>query len=285
MTTSSKIDIEAVKDAAWAAGRLTLDMRRQGLHKIQDKSSTIDLVTEADVASEQSLRTALGKLDSTIEFWGEESNVPPQGGRFWVVDPIDGTTNFANGLAPYAVNIALYEENTAVLGVTLELPAQRIYWAVRDNGAWMQEFDRQGALDTPQRLHVNRSDTLNQSLLTTGFPYHRAEHADNNLAEFAYFFERAQGVRCMGSAAMDLAHVAAGVFAAYWEAWLKPWDAAPGVLMVQEAGGAVTDYRGAPWQLDSVGMIASNGQPGLHVDLVEGIRAARAKLSKTLLEL
>ncbi|MEX1018975.1 MAG: inositol monophosphatase family protein [Litorilinea sp.] len=278
------IAIEAVKQAAWEAGALTLEMRRQGLHKIQDKSSTIDLVTEADLAAEQSLRRALAQIDPEIEFWGEESNERPGGSRFWVVDPIDGTTNFANGLAPYAINIALYEADQVQLGVTLELPARRLYWAARDQGAHVQEFDSHGPVGEAARLQVNRVDTLNQALLTTGFPYHRAEHSDNNLTEFAWFFARAQGVRCMGSAAMDLAHVAAGIFAAYWEAWLKPWDVAPGVLMVQEAGGTVTDYRGAPWQLGSVGIVASNGQPALHAALIEGIQAARANLPSKLLD-
>jgi myo-inositol-1(or 4)-monophosphatase len=278
------IDIEAVKSAAYQAGALTLDMRRQGLHKIQDKSSTIDLVTEADLAAEQTLRRLLGEIDPSCEFWGEESNQPPDGARFWVVDPIDGTTNFANGLAPYAVNIALWQDGEPALGVTLELPAQRLYCAVRGQGAYVQEYTAQGELSEATRVQVNRHDTLNTSLLTTGFPYHRAEHTDNNLAEFGYFFARAQGVRCMGSAAMDLAHVAAGVFAAYWEAWLQPWDAAAGALLVREAGGVVVDYRGAPWQLDSVGLIAHNGQPALHTALLEGVQAARATLTEKLLD-
>lgn len=278
------IEIEAVKQAVWEAGALTLDMRNRGLHTVKDKSSTIDLVTEADVAAEQSLRQSLGQLDPDAEFWGEESNERPQGSRFWIVDPIDGTTNFANGLAPYAVNVALYAGGQPVLGVTLEMPVRRIYWAVRDHGAHVQELDALGQGGEPLRLQVNRRDTLNQALLTTGFPYHRGEHPDNNLAEFAWFFARAQGVRCMGSAAMDLAHVAAGMFAGYWEAWLNPWDTAPGVLLVQEAGGTVTDYLGAPWQLDSVGLIASNGRPALHDALVTGVHTARGALEAKLLD-
>lgn len=279
----SMLDIEPVKRAAQEAGKLTLEMRRRGLAHIEDKSSTIDLVTEADVAAEQYLRGALAEIDPAIEFWGEETDQRPSGSQFWIVDPIDGTTNYANGLAPYAINIALYSENEPVLGVTLELPSQKLYWAARGQGTHMQEFRDATPLHEPLRLQVNRQSSLNTSLLTTGFPYHRGEHPDNNLAEFAYFFARAQGVRCMGSAAMDMAHVAAGIFSGYWEAWLKPWDVAAGVVLVQEAGGIVTDYHGAPWQLDSEGLIAHNGQATLQTELVEGIRAARATLTDKLL--
>lgn len=278
------VNIESVKQAVLEVGALTVSLRARGLAHIQDKSSTIDLVTEADIAAEKLLRQALSQIDAQAEFWGEESNQKPQGSRFWVVDPIDGTTNFANGLSPHAVNVAFCQAGEPVLAVTLELPANRLYWAQQGAGAYRQLYAGHDPLGEPERLQVNRTTTLNQSLLITGFPYHRAEHPDNNLAEFAYFFARAQGVRCMGSAAMDMAHVAAGVFGAYWEAWLKPWDAAAGALLVREAGGVVVDYRGADWQLDSTGLIAHNGQADLHHALVEGIRTARAGLAEKLFE-
>src|SRR5207244_2211509 len=121
------------------------------------------------------------------------------------------------------------------------------------------------------RLHVNQVAQLARALLTTGFPYHRAESPDNNSAEFNYFLIQAQGVRCMGSAALDLANVASGALAAFWEGWLNPWDVAPGALLLQEAGGLVTDYDGQPWRLTSRSVVASNGQPQLHRELLEGI--------------
>ncbi|MCC6169875.1 MAG: inositol monophosphatase [Caldilineaceae bacterium] len=264
--------------AAQAAGDLILQMQAEGLKNVRGKSNEIDLVTEADVAAEQAIRTALAARYPAIGFWGEESNQPPAEAAFWVVDPIDGTINFANGLPYCAVNIALQQEGQVVLGVTLELPARHLYWAERGQGAYLRP-----ANGPEVRMGVNDSRHLGSALLTTGFPYHRGEHEDNNLAEFGYFIAHSQGVRCMGSAALDLVNVARGALAGYWEGWLNPWDAAPGVLMVREAGGTVTDYSGAPWQLTSKTLVASNGRPALHAALLEGIQQARRGLSASLL--
>lgn len=272
------VKLETVIAAAQAAGELILRMQAEGLRNVRAKSNEIDLVTEADVAAEQAIRSTLAAAYPEIGFWGEESNEPPDQPSFWVVDPIDGTINFANGLNPYAVNIALYHEGATVLGVTLALPERRLYWAEVGKGAYWRQTD-----GSDLRLHVNDSPRLGSALLTTGFPYHRADHEDNNLAEFNYFLARAQGVRCMGSAAMDLVNVAQGALAGYWEGWLNPWDAAPGVLMVREAGGLVTDYSGAPWQLTSKTLLASNGQASLHDALLEGVQTARRDLRATLL--
>lgn len=276
--TGPTVQPEDLMAAAQAAGDLIVRMQAEGLRNVRGKSNEIDLVTEADVAAEQAIRTTLAARHPAIGFWGEESNQPPTEASFWVVDPIDGTINFANGLWFCAVNIALQQEGQLVLGVTLELPAQRLYWAELGRGAYARQADGRDLA-----LHVNEANRLGRALLTTGFPYHRAEHEDNNLAEFAYFMARTQGVRCMGSAALDLVNVARGALAGYWEGWLNPWDAAPGVLMVREAGGIVTDYSGAPWQLTSKSLLASNGQPALHEALLEGIYSARRGLAATLL--
>ncbi len=273
-----EIDIEVVIDVARQAGQLVLDMRRAGLRSVRNKSSDIDLVTEADVASEHLIRHALGKAFPEIDFWGEESDQPPNAAYFWVVDPIDGTTNYANGLPSYAVNIALNHRETTLLGVTLELPVRRVYWARQGAGAYRRELD-----GSQTRLRVSEHARLGSALLATGFPYHRSEHDDNNSVEFVHFLARAQGVRCTGSAAMDLAHVAEGSLAGYWEGWLKPWDAAAGALLVREAGGSVTDYSAAPWVLTCNSLIASNGQSALHQALVEGVQQARSTLEASLL--
>ena len=272
------VALEDVLAVALQAGELILAMQADGLRNITSKSSEIDLVTEADVAAERLIRSELAARYPAVELWGEESNQPPSGDLFWVVDPIDGTINFAGGLPYFAVNIALQAGEQTVLGVTLELPARRLYFARRGEGAFRRDLDGR-----EQRLRVNAASTLRRALLTTGFPYSRAEFADNNLPEFSYFMAHSMGVRTMGSAAMDLVNVASGGMAAYWESWLNPWDAAPGVVLVAEAGGRVTDYRGAPWQLTKRTLVASNGQPDLHQALLDGIRTARQGLSRPLL--
>jgi myo-inositol-1(or 4)-monophosphatase len=264
------VDIEAVISAARRAGQLVLTMRREGLRNIQSKSAETDLVTEADLASEAFLRKELVDLFPEAGFWGEESNRRPSTEFFWLVDPIDGTVNYANGVALYSVTVALYHENSCLLGVTVEPPASRIYWTVRGEGAFLREPG-----GDQRRLATNEVDRLSRALLTTGFPYHRTEAADNNVAEFAHFTRQSQAVRCMGSAALDLAHVAAGAMAGYWEAWLNPWDAAAGVLLVQEAGGLVTDYAGDEWHFTSGTLVASNGNPTLHQAMLDVIAQAR----------
>lgn len=280
--TTHEFDLDAIltfaMEVAQQAGDLILNMQAGGLAQVSGKSNKIDLVTEADIESESLIRTALQERYPAFGFWGEESNQPPSTDYFWLVDPIDGTTNFANGLPYFAINIALNQGPTTLLGVTLELPAAKLYYAQAGKGAYLRV---PGGSD--QRLRVNNVDNLAQAFLTTGFPYHRTEHEDNNLAEFGYFLARSQGVRCMGSAAMDLVNVARGALAGYWEGWLSPWDTAPGVLMVREAGGRVTDYLGRPWQISSKSLIASNGQPDLHAALVEGIQAARRALTSVIL--
>jgi myo-inositol-1(or 4)-monophosphatase len=272
------VEVEQVIAVAQQAGQLILQMAARGLQNTRSKSSDIDLVTEADVAAEQLIRSALYERYPQVGFWGEESNQPPVEETFWLVDPIDGTINFANGLGLFAVNIAFCQQEGPLLGVTLELPAQRLFWTTQGDGAFVRELD-----GTERRLHVSRTEQLGAGLLATGFPYHRGEYEDNNSAEFLYFLAQAQGIRWRGSAAMDLAHVASGALAGYWEGWLSPWDAAAGVLLVREAGGIVTDYAGAPWTLTSKSLAASNGQKSLHRALLDGIHRARSSLRERLL--
>lgn len=278
VTTTADIDLEFLIAVVRRAGDRVLSMQAGGLQQVGSKSSTVDLVTEADVAAEKLIRSELYERYPDVGFWGEESNEAPDLPSFWVVDPIDGTTNFANGVPYFAVNLAYYQDGATRLGVTLELPSRVIYFARLGGGAYRRPPD--GA-DTPMR--TNQAETLQTALLTTGFPYHRSEYEDNNLAEFNYFLAHAQGVRVMGAAALDFANVAMGAVGGYWEGWLQPWDAAAGVLLVEEAGGKVTDYRGRPWALTTPALIASNGLPELHAALEAGVHTARSRLQERLL--
>lgn len=273
--SATAFDLDVIIAAVQQAGQLVEGMRRQGLAEIQRKSSTIDLVTEADLASEKLLRTMLHEHYPGVGFWGEESNQRPDTEYFWLVDPIDGTTNFANNIPFYAINVALCRDNQPIIGVTLQLPDGIVFWAKAGEGAHRRNRD-----GSEERLTVNRATALRRTVVCTGFPYHRGESADNNCGEISYFIPRAQSMRCLGSAALELAYVATGALGAYWEGWLGPWDAAAGVLMVREAGGRVSDYADAEWQLPGGnGLLATNGQPEIHGAMLAGIHEVRAGLT------
>lgn len=258
------------------AGRLLLDYRRRGLarEQIRTKSNHVDLVTDADLASERLISEAIRSRFPGHCIYGEETAGAslPEAEWLWLVDPLDGTTNFAHGVPLYVVNIALAHQGTLVLGVTHDPSSGRTYWAERGGGAWLRVRTRD------QRLRVSSTDSLGRCLLATGFPPSRLTNPDNNLAEFAALEMQVHAVRRVGSAALELAWVAAGLLDGYWEPWLNPWDWAAGVLLVREAGGQVTDYGGHPWELSSRTLISSNGCPAVHTALVEAIAAARASL-------
>ena len=261
----------ALFDLACQAGELALTMQRDGLRSIHSKSTQNDLVTEADLACEALIRDGLAALTPDFGFWGEESDEQPDDEYYWLVDPIDGTINFAAGVPWFGINIALVRRAETVFGLSLILPQFDLYWAQAGQGAYLLRRDGR-----EQRLHVSRVSSLADALLTTGFPYHRAENDDNNAAEFARIMPICQGVRRMGASSADLTYVAAGAFSAYWEGWIQPWDVAPGVLLVREAGGLVTNYDGAPYRLADRHIVASNGQAGVHAALLRAIQEARA---------
>lgn len=261
----------ALFELAGQAGELALTMQRDGLRSIQSKSTANDLVTEADLACETLIRDRLASLTPGFGFWGEESNEQPDDEYFWLVDPIDGTINFAAGLPWFGINIALIHREETFFALSLILPQFDLFWAQAGHGAYLRRRDGE-----QRRLQVSQATTLSDALLTTGFPYHRAVNEDNNAAEFARIMPICQGVRRMGASSADLAYVASGAFSAYWEGWIKPWDVAPGVLLVREAGGLVTNYDGAPHRLADHSIIASNGQPGVHEPLLRTIQEARS---------
>ncbi len=197
-----------------------------------------DLVTKADLASEalilDGLREAFPGEAVLAEESGEHEGTTADGPR-WCVDPLDGTVNFVHGLPMYAVSIArLDEDGLPELGVVHLPRLGETFHGFRGGGAWLDD----------RRLQVSAVTTTEDAVLATGFPYRRHLLADNNLANFDRMFLKQRGVRRMGSAAIDLAYVAAGRLGAYWELHLSPWDVAGGALLVQEAGGVVDTFRG-----------------------------------------
>ena len=221
------------------------------LFSIKDKGVAGDLVTEADQESEKQILDLLRRLCPTHDVLAEESgkHSTEASDFLWVIDPLDGTTNYAHQLPIVSVSVALIFRNQLVVGVVLNPLLDECFQAVVGGGATLNNHP----------IHVSGVKQLERSLLATGFPYDRLQTTDNNYVEFCRFTDRSQGVRRLGSAALDLAYVAAGRFDGYWERGCKAWDNAAGVLLVQEAGGKVTTYDGSPFDLYGERVLATNG--------------------------
>jgi myo-inositol-1(or 4)-monophosphatase len=243
-------------ELAKEAGQVLMDCFERRL-VVGSKSSEIDLVTEADVASEKLIVKAIRERYPEHSILSEEGLGEKQVGEFlWLIDPLDGTTNYAHGYPIFCVSIALQREGETVLGVTYDPVQDELFYAEKGQGAYCNG----------QRLSVSGAVNLRRSLLATGFPYARASIEDNNVAEFGRIMPRVQGVRRGGAATLDMAYVAAGRLDGYWEFHLSPWDWAAGHLLVQEAGGRTSDVSGQPWRLRSNNMVATNGL--LHEELL-----------------
>lgn len=231
-------------------------------HEEVTKSSSIDIVTETDKAAEAIIVAALQQHFSEHQIVGEEGGSvgATDADYYWYVDPIDGTTNFASGIPHFCTSIALADaEHRPIVGVIYQPLTDELYTATRGGGAFLNG----------QRIQVSSKGELVQSVLSSGFGYDKHTNPDNNIAQWNAFVTQVRGIRRLGSAALDFAYVAAGRLDGYWEKGLNRWDALAGMLLVQEAGGLVTDYRGgdAP-QFDELGRyVASNG--ALHSDIID----------------
>ena len=255
-------------ETAREAGRLLLEYAGRHL-EVRHKSTEIDLVTEADLASESLIVDAIrrhfpGHTILSEEGLGDLQQIAGETEHLWLVDPLDGTVNYAHGLPVWGVSLALANGGRPVLAVTYDPVRDELFWARRGEGAWWNG----------RQIHVSATGRLSQALVATGFAYRRATLEENNLREFNAMMPRVQGVRRAGAAVLDLAHLAAGRLDAYWEMFLQPWDWAAGWLLVQEAGGTVTDLRGGPWEPGNEFIAASNG--ALHAELLDVLRQARA---------
>jgi myo-inositol-1(or 4)-monophosphatase len=258
-------ELDLALDVARAAGRVLLEHFEREL-EIETKSSAIDLVTPADRASEALVLARLRAATPDYGVLAEESGErlgPSQ--RRWIVDPLDGTTNFAHGFPFFSVSIALYEGERALVGVVHDPLRDESFVAAAGQGA-----HRVSASDR-RRLRVSARGELGESLLATGFAYDVAKHGQDNLAQFARILPRVRGIRRAGSAALDLAYVAAARVDGYWEYHLNPWDWAAGALLVREAGGTIATIEGEPWSLRSSNVVAGN--PTLCERLAQALRS------------
>lgn len=247
--------LQLAVELARRAGGLLLDgygRATQVRHK-----GAVDLVTEYDLKSEQLLVEGIRSAYPSDAILSEEGGGQEGEGVRWLVDPLDGTTNFAHGLPIFSISIACVQADELLLGVIYDPTREELYHTVAGEGAFLNE-----AL-----LRVSPADKLGESLLVTGFPYDIRTNPDNNLSYFNALAVRARAVRRLGSAALDLAYVAAGRFDGFWELRLNPWDWAAGVLLVREAGGRVTTFGEDEKALDGdASLVATNGK--IHAELL-----------------
>lgn len=254
--------LDVATRAARTGGEVLMRYLREGV-QIRDKVSaggkSYDLVSDADLESEKAIANLLRRECPGHELLGEEDlqgNVDAE--HLWIIDPLDGTNNFAHQIPHFAVSIAYYHRGQPIVGVILNPARDDLYTAVRGGGAF-----RNG-----QRMRVCDSPTLCKTLIGCGFYYDRGNMMRCTLAAIEDFFGNdIHGIRRFGTAALDLCQVGCGQFGAFFEYLLSPWDFAAGILFVQEAGGKVTDARGNPLRLEKSSLAASNGK--LHEVVVE----------------
>jgi len=259
LSDTSASDLQWVPKASAIAREAGARLREFFAHGVETEyKGDVDIVTVADRTVEKLVRTRLAEAFPDHGVYGEEGTRDRMEGLFrWYVDPLDGTTNFSHSFPQFCVSLGLEQrpsdlqaeqDGTLVAGIIYDPMRDELFTAERGHGAWLNG----------KPMHVSRTPDLAESLLATGFPS-RKRHASPNIHFYHEFTLRSHGVRRAGSAALDLAYVAAGRLEAFWEFNLNPWDTAAGILLVEEAGGHVTDFSGNHFQLNSNEILASNG--------------------------
>jgi myo-inositol-1(or 4)-monophosphatase len=258
-------DIDLLKkigvDTALKAGRILLD--KQNLKRKIDFKGEADLVTDADTAAEELIVDSISSNFPTHSILAEEGGgVSNDSEYLWIIDPLDGTTNYAHHFPFYCVSIALSYNKEVVIGIIYNPVLNELFTAIRGEGSFLNN----------NGISVSDNKELMKSLLATGFPYDKAHSDRDNLVYFNKFLKQIRGVRRAGSAAMDLVYTACGRLDGYWELKLKPWDLAAGILIVQEAGGMVSGLNGEKPDIFKGDVVASNGL--IHNEMLNIIKNA-----------
>lgn len=220
----------------WArqAGAIQLEYFRSHHLDIKVKQNESDIVTKADKASDALITGNIRKYFPEHSIFAEESGCDDRGGDYrWIIDPLDGTTNYAAGLPTFAVSIGIEHRGTPVVGVVFAPYLNELFTAVRGQGARLNGV----------QIHVRDNDRLDRAVLSTGFPVDRKTNHDDNVREFHRVLAETRAVRCLGAASMDLCYTAAGILDGFWEINLHEWDVSAGALIVEEAGGLTSRYR------------------------------------------
>lgn len=240
--------INKIIEIAREAGEIV----REGFGKnflIETKGSLTNLVTEYDKKSEAAIIEFIKKEFPSHSVLAEESGNHKSGTEYlWVIDPLDGTTNFAHGLPIFSVSIGVQKNGETICGVVYDVMRDALYSAELGCGSFCND----------RKLNVSTNSDVRRSVLVTGFPYNVAENPDHAFEHFIAFLKNARAVRRLGSAAIDFCYTAEGVFDGFWEVFLHPWDMCAGKLLVEEAGGIVTDFNGNAINIFSKQILATN---------------------------
>jgi len=253
------MDLELVKRigiaAAYKGGGIL--MSHYGKISKIDKKGAIDLVTEADTESERVIIGTIKKVFTDHTILAEESGLSTgDEDHLWIIDPLDGTTNFAHQIGFFSTSIAFSLKGKTVFGLVLNPLTRELFTAVKGEGASLNG----------RQITVSTVTTVSESFLVTGFPYNLRNHFSPLLARFSKCLKVSQGVRRLGSAAIDLCFIACGRFDGFWEQNLKPWDTAAGELIAREAGATVTDFSNKPFSIYNNQILATNGK--IHKELL-----------------
>jgi myo-inositol-1(or 4)-monophosphatase len=252
--------LDFAANLARRAGALLLD--GYGRERAVSLKSAFEVVTDVDRASEALIVAAIGERFPDHSIIAEEGGGAERGAAYrWVIDPLDGTNNYAHGFPFFAVSIGLMRGEELALGVVYDPLRDELFAAERGRGASCNG----------RAIRVSQTPALAASLVSTGFPYDYAAGGANNWREFNRIQARTRGVRRAGAASLDLAYVAMGRLDAHWELRLQPWDSAAAALLVLEAGGRLSDWQGGPWHPWRDRLIASNGM--IHEELIQVLRA------------
>jgi myo-inositol-1(or 4)-monophosphatase len=248
MIDLKEICIEIEKAAREAGEFIMKESQGFDIRKTEKKGLN-DFVSYVDKGSERMLVQRLSLLLPEAGFLTEEGTIKKDGLKYcWVIDPLDGTTNFLHGFHPYAISIGLLEYDEIIAGVVYEAGGKESFVAWKGGGAWLNG----------SRIHVSQAERLSDSLVATGFPYNDFDRIDSYMKCLTYLCQHTHGIRRLGSAAIDLAYVACGRFEVFYEYGLHPWDIAAGTLIVREAGGKVSDFSGNEKNLNGDEFIAGN---------------------------
>lgn len=247
-----KVTEEAAAFIRSQAGKVDAD-------KIEIKSPN-SLVSYVDKEAERILVEGLNKIIPGAGYITEEGTVMQQKSEYtWVIDPLDGTTNFLQQIPVYAVSIGLLHEDKLILGIVSDVERRETFYAWKGGGAWCNG----------KQIHVSQRTNVNDAVVATGFPYASRDVLPQLTSAFEYFLKNARGIRRLGSAAIDLAYVACGRFDAYYETTLNAWDIAGGIILVEEAGGRVTDFSGGNEMMNNGQVIAAPKE--LHATVAQNI--------------